>query len=158
MEVPLLPLDVRLIPDDQWWVTDLLLAPPNTWSYLCNHSDAGMGALFSKLFWPDFVEVEGCVLLAEKYRAEGFQAWARHFQHDREDMERMINHTHVYDLFAQHAGDDTHPDVWEYLGRTLLACWRCALGAAFPGRTFEFFYGAEPDEYGPTISFCQVDR
>ena len=67
MEVPLLPLDVRLIPDDQWWVTDLLLAPPNTWSYLCNHSDAGMGALFSKLFWPDLVEVEGCILLAEQY-------------------------------------------------------------------------------------------
>jgi len=48
--------------------------------------------------------------------------------------------------------------VWEYLGRALLACWRCALSTAYPSRAFAFDYGSEPEDYGPTISFWQVDR
>jgi len=158
MEVPSLPLDARLIPDYQRWVADLQLAPPNIWSYLSNHSTAGMAALFSKLFWPDLVEVEGCILLAEQYSAEEFQAWASQFQHDRDDIERMINHTHVYDLFAGHGGTRTDERVWEYLGRALPACWRCALSTVYPSRAFAFDYGSEPEDYGPTISFWQVDR
>lgn len=158
MDDTLFPLDARLTPDYRRWVDDLELAPPHIWAYLSHHSTPGLAALFGKLFRPDFVEVEGCILLAENYRPGEYAAWAQQFDHDRGRIERMINHTHVYDLFATRAGDYTHPDVWEYLGRTLLACWRCALAAAYPGRTFEFFYATEPDDYGPTLSFCQVAR
>jgi len=45
----------------------------------------------------------------------------------------------------------------EYLAKILTVMWKHALEEAFPGKEFEFYYATEPDEYGPTISFCQKD-
>jgi len=50
------------------------------WNYLAMVGNYQMAAAFSKLFWPDFVEVEGCVLLAEHFDAKNFKHWQKHLR------------------------------------------------------------------------------
>ena len=61
---------------------------------------------FASLFWPDFVEVDGALILAEMYTEEGFQNWYSHFNGDLTAIEKMINHVHLEDLFVNARRDD----------------------------------------------------
>jgi hypothetical protein len=147
-------LDEALLPRFQQWRSELVGPPVTPWGYLHHHCDTELGALFSTLFWPRLVEIDGCVLLAENFHAENFRRWREHFAGDLGAVEAMVNHTHVYDLFDD---GSTHFDlaVHEQVGRALLGCWAARVRAAFPDRTFEFAYATEPDDYGPTVTFFQ---
>jgi hypothetical protein len=126
------------------------------WDYLAAHGTYELAAAFSRLFWPEFVEVEGCVLLAEKYDAQNFVQWQHQLAGDRHQLEAVINHLHVYDLFPNDPGDHLDQAVLEDISQTLLRCWQAALHEAFPGKRFAFTYRTKPEEYGPTLSFHQV--
>lgn len=128
------------------------------WGYLDVKATVELAAGFAKLHWPDFIEVDNCVLLAERCTPSNFEQWTQHFGGNRHSIESMINHTHDYDLFNYAADRETvAPDVWEHIGQTLLASWRAAIHQAFPARRFAFDYATEPNEYGPTITFWQED-
>ncbi len=89
---------------------------------------------FSSLFWPDFVEVEGALILAEEYTEEGFQTWYRHFHGDLTAIEKMMNHVHLEDLFMNApADDDLGEQVWDTVLSVLESCWKAAVAARFPG-------------------------
>src|SRR5580658_4025726 len=84
------------------------------WTYLNFKGSLQLAYGFSSLFWPDFEEVDGALILAEKYTEESFQNWFQHFHGDLTAIEKMMNHVHIEDLFMNGAGDnDLDNRVWE---------------------------------------------
>jgi hypothetical protein len=108
----------------------------------------------ASIFWPDLVEYRGCVVLAEHFDRVVFETWWRHFHGNIGEIEQMLNHTHVYDLFSG-VSASTDPMLYEAVGRVMRSTWPCKLKAAYPDKEFDFYYGTEPTEYGPTLSFWQ---
>jgi len=51
---------------------------------------------------------------------------------------------------------DISLDIYEYFAEMLLKFWKFSLYDRFPDKKFEFIYGTEPDDYGPTLTFFQI--
>ena len=62
----------RLIPEARAfeWVDDL---SPVGW--LANVGSLGQAIAYAELFWPSFVEHDGCILFAERFEQANFQSW-----------------------------------------------------------------------------------
>jgi hypothetical protein len=118
-------------------------------------ADLDLAAAFTKLFWPDFIEVDGCILLKIAYSPESFQSWVEQYHGDTRRVEAMMNHIHISDLFLNPPRDVDFPDqLFEYLANALVFGWKQALQAAYPDKQFVFTLG---HGYGPEISFHQAD-
>ena len=103
----------------------------------------------SDLFWPAFLEQDGCVFLAREVHGPIDLASHR----SRTAAESFQNHVHLTDLF-RHAipgiehpedrywvYDQAHPDfdrAWR-LGTRLAAMWAAKLREEFPDRTFRLY-------------------
>jgi hypothetical protein len=150
LDTDLLPTFQKYKQENESWIPNF-----DVWDYLSLRGDADLAAAFFKLFWPDFVEVNGCVLLRYKYSLEGFANWLEHFNGNRARVEAMMNHVHILDLFPN-APKDVHPleQLQEFLAGALTLSWKAALSEAFPGRRFivTLSHG-----YGPEVSFHQAD-
>lgn len=128
----------------------------SVWDLLGAKGGAELAVAFSSLFWPEFVEVEDCVLLRERYSPSQFQDWWKELDGDRSRIEGMVNHVHLWDLFD--LDDEGLPDeAVQDLAQVLVSTWRCALQQRFPDRDFEVSVVLDdPEEYGPTIAFSTV--
>jgi len=125
------------------------------WDYLNMRADLELAAAFTKLFWPDFIEVEGCVLLKHAYSPESFRNWMAHFGGDTRAVEAMLNHRHIKDLFLNPPKDVEYPDrLYEYLADALMFGWKQALQSAYPDKRFVFTLR---HGYGPEVSFHQAE-
>ena len=87
---------------------------------------------YGELFWPDFVELDGCVFFAGVSEA-GYRGFLDQTGGDKRAVEAVLNHRHVLDLFA-----DARPTREQvvYLGRLLREVWAAKLARDFPGRRF----------------------
>ena len=74
----------------------------------------------------------------------------------REEVESVIYHCHVLDLFLNADSYQVDPAVFETIGKTFQLTWTCALADAFPNRTFTISYAVEPEAYGPTLTFWEL--
>jgi hypothetical protein len=96
---------------------------------------------YGRLFWPDFVEHDGCILIADG--AEGFdvkkyETWLKHFRGDKTATEQMINHRHIVDYFPN-ASEPTKEQLI-YFGGFLREVWGCKLQRDFPDCSVEVFF------------------
>lgn len=111
---------------------------------------------YSRLFWPEFVEHDGCVLFAgfseDFYRGCGARCGS-----DRRSLESVMNHRHVFDHFS-HAGGSATVDQILYLGRVLKDIWQAKLARDFPDRTFvvSFPEGPFEDLFEYEVTFWQA--
>jgi hypothetical protein len=134
--------------ENESWVPDF-----DIWDYLSLSANADLAAAFFKLFWPDFVETDGCIILRHNYSAEGFARWLEHFEGNKTQVEAMVNHVHILDLFPMSPKDDEHKEeLHEFLARALTLSWKAALREAFPEKHFVFTLR---HGYGPEVSFHQ---
>lgn len=113
-------------------------------------SGAAAAIAFAGLFWPRFVEVRGCVLLAEHFDAASFERWWEQLDGDRPAIEATINHLHLWDVFDPEA-DGVPPAGMRWLAAVLARTWRAALDEQFPDRELTVSVSDEPDDYGPTL-------
>lgn len=151
-----LHLDVSLLPIYQEYKSVEGNQELSLWNYLGMRADYDLAVAFSKLFWPDFIEIDNCVLLSEAYDPTHFNKWKEHFQGDGPRIEAAVNRTRLDDLFMHvPEGVEFSVQLLEYLAQCLLMCWKHALEAAFPDRRFTFYYGTLPEESSPTITFHQ---
>lgn len=120
-------------------------------------SDFDLAFAFCKLFFPDFVQVEGCVLLTDAHDPATFDAWKNKLNGRTQDIEATLNHTHIYDLFSD-SGDDAEVslEIFEEIGKYIAKSWVIALKEAFPEKQFDIHFSSGPDDYGPTITFYQT--
>jgi len=114
------------------------------------------GAQLLKLFWPDFVEINGCVFVGFQCRGGPIQE----LNDGKTETESFINHTHVLDEFRNRATsecreivsedlnlveetyDVNHPDFADAceLGKQIARMWALKLRADFPRERFRVYY------------------
>ncbi|HEY1189510.1 MAG TPA: hypothetical protein VGE74_17830 [Gemmata sp.] len=144
----------RLIPEARAfeWVDDLT---PVGW--LAHVGSFGQAIAFAELFWPEFVEHEGCVLLARRFDPVSFRQWIEATGGDRRAVEAVLNHTHILDLFVHREPEPTREQV-VHLGRVLRAMWGAKLRTEFPGRALVVSFSDEelPDLLDYEITVFQV--
>lgn len=157
-------LDKSLLPFYQEWKTNQDPEPraEGVLDYLYFESDHEMAAAFSKLFWPDFVEVEGCVFLAERFPKLSMSAeeFSRKMQENPRSIEFTVNYLNIPYIFFNDGRNNLEffsPELFVYMAQVLLVCWKHALQEAFPDRKFEFWYEIEHETDCPKISFWQAE-
>lgn len=116
---------------------------------------------YSAIFWPTFVEIEGCIVRGgippENVLRANVLLWLKQFKGDRIRVEAMVNHLHIEDL---HQGEckDSSPERLSYLGKVLEEIYDCKLKRDFPNKTFNVVFD-EPenkeDLNGYILTFCQ---
>ncbi len=115
-----------------------------------------MALTFSKLFCPDFIEVDGLVLLAEHYNHDNLEDWKITLVVDLSQVESVINHMHTYDLFLNDLQEDIEQSVYCIIGQAMYRCWKCSLADKYPDKRFQMFYSDEDMDEGSVISFNQI--
>ena len=155
--------------DEGFPVPPLSLLPRLTELQAVNRADFSLNSLINiegnldlavahaQYFWPEFVEVESCIIFKDRFNSENLQNWIQSLEGDLSRVESIINHTHFYDFTLNDPRQEEQQlETYEYLAKVAMRTWRAALAEQFPDRRFEFRYVTEPDDYGPTLYFCQI--
>ena len=127
-------------------------SPVMKWLYAATGS-VEQALAYSDLFWPEFVEHEGCVFMERA--ADSFRGWSEPLG-DPSKVEAMLNHRQVCDLFEW---ESSH-NMMIGLGRVLRDAWTLKLARDFPERRFAVELYDTPSE-NPTdyqITFYQVPK
>ncbi|MEO9898920.1 MAG: hypothetical protein ABJD13_10650 [Paracoccaceae bacterium] len=103
-----------------------------------------------RLFVPNFVEQDGCVFLEHKFELDNFRILQAQLD-SRAQIENLINHTHVYDLFRSNSEFDERSFI--ELADLLATMWERALSIAFDDREFEVLATNSDQDYGPIVTF-----
>jgi hypothetical protein len=126
------------------------------WDYLAMQGGASMVVACSYLFWPQFTEVNGCILLAERYEPTNIPQWWTQLSGNFSKAEQVINHVYLWDLFGQDA-DELPDGTLEELAGVIARCWELALSERYPLPSFELGVSAADEDYGPTIYMASTD-
>jgi len=103
-------------------------------SWLGCRGDFQLAIAFSRLFWPEFVEHDGCVLSAG-FSLATYNDFLSACKGDRAAVEAVMNHQHILDLFCHAASTATAAQL-VYIGRILRDIFQVKLKNDFPTRTF----------------------
>ena len=136
------PVDfAKLIPELTAWNNGSGISI-EAWTGCVGNIELAIG--YSQLFWPDFIEHDGCVLFAD-FSPQSYQAFLEQCEGDRRRVETVMNHRHVFDYFCDLSQSATH-DQLIYIGRMLKEMWRAKLNLDFPARAFVFSFPEGPFE------------
>jgi hypothetical protein len=138
-------------------IEELALLKENAWVkegrfpfFLDHFIGAEAAIVLARLFWPEFVEHRGGVFLDFQFDEANVDNWVASLDGDALQAERVVNHTHLWDMFYR-TSEDVPPRALTELGEILCRCWRHAAEEAFPDREFIVELENEPDDYGPTL-------
>ncbi|MCK1069399.1 hypothetical protein OCJ35_04935 [Pluralibacter gergoviae] len=108
----------------------------------------------SQLLIPSLVEVDGCVVMQERYQVDNFLEWKKHFPNDPQRIEKVLNNVVMYDVFL-HTGNDVSNIIFEQLCNVIKISWELMLKKLFPNKRFnvEINFGNQDD--GPSVTFYQ---
>lgn len=115
-------------------------------------SSAGMYRT-AGLLWPDWVEVEGCVIRREVADVETVRRWMTTEGASVERTEWAVNHVHLYDEIEE-GWEEPQQLLDERLvavAERLAAAWRASLAAAFPSRKVHVEVAGPEEDHGPTV-------
>jgi hypothetical protein len=138
--------EVRLPRFDDWKRS--LDGSVGLWDYASQEGGLTLAFAFASLLWPRLIEVEGCILLEQRFDETTFRQWRGQFGDDREAIERTMNHVHLWDLFDP-SGEGISEDAVELLATTYAKAWGAAYRNQFPdlvGRA------VVTHDYGPTVT------
>ncbi len=121
-------------------------------SDVCNPEDA---LIFCGLLFPAFIERAGGVFLDGRFDQENFAQWSERLNGNVYEVERLINHVHVYDVFSG-CSEDVADSVFEKLSEVIGFCWEVALKNKFPHKKFKVEVSNSDQDYGPVVTFFQV--
>jgi hypothetical protein len=118
--------------------------------------------LYSELFWPEFVEVEGMVFLASEVEDDDDRervtvALARYGGNEQR-VERSFNYVEIPSLFGHRVEESSELED-RLLTERIAAMWRFRLAERFPSRIFEVTI-VEPDDSDDEVGirFFQVSE
>jgi hypothetical protein len=87
---------------------------------------------YSRIFWPEFEEHDGCLFLHGAFDRETYESWLRESHGDKRATQAAMNHQHLADLFSGADQSPTH-DQLLYIGGILREMWAAKLSRDFPG-------------------------
>ncbi|MFI5131559.1 MAG: hypothetical protein ACHQFX_16270 [Chitinophagales bacterium] len=101
---------------------------------------------YSSIYWPDFIEYEDCVFLKSHFSLDGFNQWrnvdyVKYFS----QIEYVINHIHILDLFAPENQQEITKDQIIYLGEILREIYETKLTAQFENRQFTVTFNGKEE-------------
>jgi hypothetical protein len=129
----------RLIPELQAW-NDGKGIDAESWIRCIGRFDHAVG--YAQLFWPEFTIHDDCIMFTD-FTVESYQKWMNHTSGHRGQVEAVMNHRHILDLFSRDESDVPRELVL-HLGRMLRDMWECKLKRDFPGREIVVSF---PDEH-----------
>jgi hypothetical protein len=113
--------------------------------------------VYSKLFWPDFIEYEGMIFLASILESEDDRSRvlkALSSGQGKSEVEQSFNNFDIpSSLFASHRVQTTLSEDTT-LAERLSEMWRARLFQLFPNRVFDVRV-AHPEDEQPIITVCQ---
>lgn len=114
---------------------------------------------YGKLFWPDFVEVEGMVFLASMVEDESDEQRVREALGqciaNRAEVQKSFNLLEVPSgIFGKRACESSN-EVDEELARLIGTTWKCRLATEYPDRSFVVEVSCELNDE-PTVSFHEL--
>jgi len=114
---------------------------------------------YGRLFWPDFVEYDGCIFLSQYFDIENYNNWMKSTKGNKTAVEKVMNHRHIVDYFPNSPKPQPTKEQMVYFGNYLKELWDCKLKRDFPERNIvvEFFEGEDvvDDVYDFEILFYQ---
>lgn len=146
----LLKVNVNLLEE----YNDFEKANPGNWdiaSYLNVKYDMNAAIAFSKLFFPNFVLIEDCVILEFRYDEAIFRQWVEKFDRDVTNIEYICNSYDIMDFFLNNVSTDESNEIYnqriDEFANILKTTWEINCKALFPERkmTVKVF-----DEYNTT--------
>jgi hypothetical protein len=158
-------LDESILPVYQWYRSPEGNEELTIWNYINMRADLDLAVAFSKLFWPDFVEIDGCVFLKQQFSLASYERWKAALKGNRKSLEITMNSVRMFDLFmnsdlvleSQNINQSIPHDstLQEFLGQVLAKCWKYALQDLFPEKNFVVRYDPDPTYVGPIVVFYQ---
>lgn len=107
------------------------------------------------LFFPKFIEFDGCVFFQDHFSEENYFSWKERLGNDRVAIEKVINHVHVYDVFANFT-TKLEDSIFERIGRLLQLSWSIYLRREFPHKRIIVDYSNDENDYGPIVYVYQA--
>lgn len=107
-----------------------------------------------QLLIPDFIIVDDCVLLYDRYEKNNFLQWKDKLSGENTLIEKVLNHIHIYDLFGSNA-DDVSDSIFRQVCKAMKCSWKMALKETFPEKVFIVESFDDDVGYGPSLTFYQ---
>lgn len=121
------------------------------WDYAAQKGGLTMALAFASLFWPELIDVDGSVFLAERFDASAYAQWRSQLGDRPEAIERTMNHVHLWDLF-QPEREEVPAGELDRLAEIMAETWRVALARQFPERSGQVLLESGDEDYGPTLT------
>lgn len=118
---------VGLFPELKEWNSGRGIRPIDWVSAFGSMPDA---LLYSSIFWPNFMEFEGCLIFSSADLSI-FQQWKESLNDNKMAIEKMMNHCHLTDFFPNSQKEPTNEQI-VYFGNLLKEMWLCKLKQDFP--------------------------
>lgn len=112
----------------------------NIGDYLRFNYNLNTAIAFSKLYFPNFIEKDGCIILDFRYDENTFLAWQKHFNGDVKGIEFKCNFFEVKDYFDYNK--DTYKSIDLYnkaldeFAKILQKSWSINLKLLYPDKKF----------------------
>lgn len=135
----------ELVPDTKKWNSGAGISL-ECWIYSSGTIEVAIA--LGEMFWPDYFEFDNCVFRGDASHEEkirkSYPETLLSLKNDRAKVERLLNHLHVWDIFARAAGDpQPSRDQCLYLARLLREMWEGKLQRDFPERSFKVVVNEE---------------
>jgi hypothetical protein len=110
----------------------------NIISYLNQFYDMNAALAFSKLYFPDFVDEKGCVILGFQFDKRIFNQWYEEFKGDISQTEKHCNLYDVQDYFhinpVNYETDEGREEAINSFANVLKVSWETSCKLLFPNR------------------------
>jgi hypothetical protein len=129
----------EILPELKLWHEDGM----DVRSFLACHASADKFIAYSEIFWPEFLEFDGCVFFADAFSESAYYEWRK--QLDKSQTEALLNHRHIHDLFLNAEKKPTRAATL-FIGRLLKEIWSAKLSRDFPDKKFVVSFPEEHNE------------
>ncbi|MFD9219882.1 hypothetical protein ACFYXH_30915 [Streptomyces sp. NPDC002730] len=121
--------------------------------FLSQHVGLSEWIAVSRVFLPQFVEVEGCVLWDRSYDPDNFRMWHNVLKGDVVSIEATLNQFKLWQHIDIDEDAESEANAFA-LAQEIATSWRLSLGQAFPQRSFDVQATDTVD--GPIVSFTSL--
>ncbi len=128
-------------------------------SYLEMFATVDLGVALCEHLWPEFIKFDNCYFRKSQFDEQNYFHWKEHLKDDKGRIETVINHLHIYDLFADspRVSMDLYSNkVWFYMASVMQQTWQAALKMQYPEHNFEVEVFTEEDLVDPQVTFHLV--
>ncbi|GAA5533753.1 hypothetical protein [Deinococcus aluminii] len=125
-------------------------------TWLTNFGSIPEALAYSSIFWPQFVEYQGC-LLRSGFDSAVFESCMQDLQGNREAIERLMNHQHLTAIFFNPEVEETPEQICQ-LGKLLQEMWTLKLQRDYPDLSVQVafsWHNLEENEDAQITVYCQ---